>query len=77
MESTLVLKNIRSRRNITQEEISNKLNVSRQTYVNCENNILEQELSTVFNIFKTLSITDKEINDFFIALKQDYLSYKK
>lgn len=77
METTLILKNIRSRRNITQEEMSNKLKISRQTYVNCENNILEQELSTVFNIFDTLGITDKEVNDFLNALKQDYISYKK
>ena len=77
MESTLTLKNIRSRRNITQEEMSNKLKVSRQTYVNCENNILEQELSTIFSIFNTLNITDKEMNDFFLALKQDYMSCKK
>lgn len=77
MESTLVLKSIRARRNITQEEIASKLEVSRQTYVNCENNILNEELSTIFKIFNIVSISDSEMLDFFKALKQDFVSYKK
>lgn len=77
MESTLVLKSIRARRNITQEDIATKIGVSRQTYVNCENNILNEELSTIFKIFNILSINDSEMLDFFKALERDFMSYKK
>lgn len=72
METTKFLKSLRARKNYTQEYTSKKLSVTRNTYISYENNPLKCPLDLIFDIVKIL---DGNIEDFFLALKQDYMSY--
>lgn len=76
MSSENVLKSFRTKRNITQENIANKLGISRQTYNAIENNLLDVSYETTYKILEILEVNELELSEFFNALKQDYLSYR-
>jgi len=75
MKSSNILKSLRAKRNINQEELADALNMSRQNYNIIENNLLKVELDMIFKIFTALNVNDSEIEEFFDALRQDYMSY--
>lgn len=77
MNSTKALKSLRGKKLKTQQEIANKMGVSRQVYNYYENEATKCELNIIFKILNCLDATDEEFDEFFIALKQDYLSCKK
>jgi DNA-binding XRE family transcriptional regulator len=62
---------------MTQQEVADLLNVSRQTYNNYESSVLKLDLETCLNILHRLNATEQEIDEFFNAIKQDYMSYKE
>lgn len=74
MNSTKVLKSFRGKRLKTQDDVANGLNISRQGYCGYENNPLQCSVNDLFKILNFLEIDDREIIEFFDALKQDYLS---
>lgn len=76
MNLTKTLKSLRGKKLKTQQEVADKMGVSRQIYNSYENDVLKCELDTIFKIFDSLKIDDNEIEEFFLALKQDYLSCK-
>lgn len=76
MKTTYLLKYFRDNRNVSQQDIANKLGIARQTYISYENNILNCDLSNVCKILDILNLNQEEIDDFFNALKQDYMSVK-
>lgn len=76
MNSTKALKSLRGKKLKTQQEIANKIGISRQVYNYYENEATKCELNIIFKILNCLKATDEEFDEFFIALKQDYLSYK-
>lgn len=73
METTKFLKSLRARKGYTQEYVSNELCVTRNTYISYENNPLNCPLDI---ILKIINLLDGNIEEFLIALKQDYMSYK-
>lgn len=74
MKAINIIKGIRAKHRLTQDEIAKMLNVSRQTYNSIENNPTKADLDKVYKIFGLLN---EPIDDFLYALKQDYLSYKE
>lgn len=76
MNSSNALKSLRGKKLKTQQDIANVLNVSRQTYNNYELSVLNINLETCLAILKALDANEQEIDEFFVALKQDYMSYK-
>lgn len=76
MDSNTAIKSLRCKKLKTQQEIADLLEISRQTYNNYESNILKVDLDTCLNILKKLDATEIEIDEFFNAIKQDYMSYK-
>ena len=75
MKSTSIIKSLRVKNNLSQEQLAAKLCMSRQNYNLLENNLLSNELDIVFKILKELNVNDVELAEFFNALKQDYVSY--
>ena len=76
MNSTNALKSLRGKKLKTQREIADKLGVSRQVYNGYENEVLKCDLNLIIKILNILEATEQEIDEFFIGLKQDFLSYK-
>ena len=76
MNSTNALKSLRGKKLKTQQEVADSLGVSRQVYNGYENEVLKCDLSLIIKILNILEATDQEVDEFFIGLKQDYLSYK-
>jgi len=72
METKNYLKSIRVRRNMKQEEVADLLSVSRQTYLDYENNPLQISLDI---LYKIIEILNGNFEEFLIAMKQDYKSY--
>lgn len=77
MKSTSIIKSLRAKNNLNQEQLATKLCMSRQNYNSLENNLLSNELDIVFKILKELNVNDNELAEFFNALKQDYVSYSE
>lgn len=77
MNSTNVIKGFRGKKLLTQENVANSLGITRQTYNNLENDLLHNDFTLVFKLLKVLNVSENDVNEFFNALKQDYLSYKK
>ncbi len=75
MNANKILKSIRGQRLLTQNDIAEKLGISRQAYNMYENDLLHCELDLIIKILKALETDDSELNNFLNALKQDYLSY--
>lgn len=76
MNLNRALKSLRCKKLKTQQEVADLLNVSRQTYNNYESSVLSLDLDTCLNILKVLDTNEQEIDEFFNAIKQDYMSYK-
>jgi DNA-binding XRE family transcriptional regulator len=76
MESSKSIKSIRGKRLLTQDNMAEMLKVSRQVYNGYENDILHCDLNIILNILLVLNVTVEELDEFFIALRQDYMSYK-
>lgn len=77
MDSTKIIKGLRGKQLLSQENIAEKLGISRQTYNNLENDILHSDFTLIFKLLKILNASEHDVDEFFIALKQDYMSYKK
>lgn len=75
MNSSDTLKGFRGKRLKTQDDIAMAIGISRQVYCNYENNPLNCELTTLFKILNVMNVNDKEQEEFFYGLQQDYLSY--
>ena len=75
MESSKVLKGFRAKRLLSQDDLANKINVSRQMYNIYENNLLKCEFDLVFKILNAIAVDETELLQFLNALKQDYMSY--
>lgn len=71
MNTKNILKSMRAKKGLSQEETSKIMNVSRQTYQSYEANPLTCPIDTLFNIIELL---DGNIEEFLFAIKQDYLS---
>lgn len=67
------IKDYRKLKNITQEEMANKLNVSRQSYINYENGETEPSFETLKKISKILSVSIDALlgNDDFVKIDND------
>lgn len=74
MNSTKALKSLRGKKLKTQQEIADKIGVSRQVYNYYENETTKCELNVIFKILHCLEATDSEFDEFFNGLKQDFLS---
>lgn len=75
MNSTKALKSLRGKKMKTQQEIADKIGISRQMYNAYENDTTKCELDLIFKILDSLDATDIEVEEFLFGLKQDYLSY--
>lgn len=73
MKAVNILKGIRNKHGLTQDDMAKMLNMSRQNYNIIENNPTKTDLNKIYNIFNVL---DEPIDEFLYALKQDYMSYK-
>lgn len=70
------LKRLRGKKLKTQQDLAEKLNVSRQTYNTYENNLSVLSLEQIQDILKALEANDEEIKEFFYEVQQDILSHK-
>ena len=77
MNSTKALKSLRGKKMKTQQEVADKLGISRQIYNSYENDTSKCELDLIFKILNSLDATDQEFDEFLNGLKQDYLSYNE
>lgn len=77
MNTSKIIKSFRGKKLLTQEEMANKLNISRQMYNIYEKNVFNLELNTVVKILQALDVNNIEFQEFLNALKQDYMSYDK
>lgn len=76
MNASMAIKSLRGKKLLTQEEVANRLGVIRQTYNTYESNPLKLELNVIINILNALEATVEEREEFFNALKQDFMSCK-
>ncbi len=74
MNTNKIIKSIRGQRLLTQDNIAEKLGISRQAYNTYENDLLHCDLDLVMKILNVLNASEIEIDKFLNALKQDYLS---
>ena len=70
------LKRLRGKKLKTQQDLAEKLNVSRQTYNTYENNLSVLSLDQIQEILIALEANDEEIKEFFYEIQQDILSHK-
>lgn len=76
MHSTSIIKGIRGKKSLSQENVANMMGLSRQTYNSLENDLLNNDFNLMFKLLKILELSESETDEFFNALKQDYESYK-
>ena len=76
MISNSALKSLRGKKLKTQQEVADMLDIARQTYNGYEADLLRVDLDTCFDILKVLDANEQEAEEFFNAIKQDYMSYK-
>lgn len=77
MNSSKALKSLRGKKLKTQDDVAESIGVSRQTYNYIENNVLDTDISILFNILFKLDANEAEVNDFLFAVQQDFKSYEK
>lgn len=77
MNSTNAIKSFRGKKLLSQEKVAEYLGITRQTYNTLENDLLHNDFILVFKLLKILEVSEKDIDEFLIALKQDYLSYEE
>lgn len=75
MNTSKILKSFRGKKLLTQDEVANKLTISRQMYNIYENNALKCDLNTLMKILQVLDINETDFKEFLYALEQDYKSY--
>ena len=75
MKTSISIKSLRCKKLKTQQEIADKLGVSRQTYNGYETNITKCDLDLVFKILEALECNKMELKEFLYALEQDSMSY--
>ncbi len=75
MNASNALKSFRGKRLLTQDNVAERLGVSRQMYNNYENDLIHCELDLIMKILSCLQVNDYELSEFLSALKQDILSY--
>lgn len=75
MKSTSVIKGLRGKRILSQKNVADMLGITRQTYNSLENDLLNNDFLLVFKLLEVLKLNTLEVNEFFDALKQDYMSY--
>lgn len=68
------LKSLRGKKLMTQQEVADKMGISRQTYNNYETDIFNITLNKVFEILQALDATSEEMSEFFYELQQDKMS---
>ncbi len=71
MKAINIIKGIRNKHGLTQDDMAKLLNMSRQNYNIIENNPTKADLDKIYEIFRVLN---EPIDDFLNALKQDYVS---
>lgn len=76
MHSSNILKGFRGKRLLTQDNMAERLKISRQMYNIYENDLTHCELDLIMKILSSLKISDSELVEFLNALKQDYMSYE-
>lgn len=76
MNSSNAIKSYRGKLLLTQDEIADKMGVSRQMYNGYENDPLHTSLENILKLLSCLNVTEEQIEEFLIALKQDYMSYQ-
>ena len=76
MKSTSIIKGFRGKKLYSQENVADLMGISRQTYNTLENDLLHNDFTLVFKLLNILELNQQDIDEFFNALKQDYLSYK-
>lgn len=67
MNSTKALKSLRGKKLKTQQEIADKIEISRQVYNYYENETTKCELNIIFRILNSLEATDAEFDEFFLV----------
>lgn len=75
MNATNVIKGFRGKKSLSQENVAEKLGITRQTYNSLENDMLGNDFMLIFELLKVLDLNEAETLEFFNALKQDYMSY--
>lgn len=75
MNSTNVIKGFRGKRLLSQEKVAESMGITRQTYNTLENDLLHNDFTLVFKLLNVLNVTEQDIDEFLVALKQDYMSY--
>lgn len=75
MNSTNVIKGFRGKKSLSQEKVAELLGITRQTYNYLENDLLNNDFTLVFRLLKVLELNNVETDEFFNALRQDYMSY--
>lgn len=71
MKASFIIKSIRNKHGLTQDDMAKMLEMTRQNYNKLENNPTKASLDKIYKIFKLL---EEDIDDFLSALKQDYMS---
>lgn len=74
MTASNIIKSIRNKYGLTQDDMAKMLEMTRQNYNKLENNPTKATLNKVYKIFCLLN---EDIDDFLYALKQDYMSQRK
>lgn len=75
MNASNVIKSYRGKLLLTQDEIADKMGVSRQMYNGYENDPLHCSLENILKLLSCLNVNEQQIEEFLNALKQDYVSY--
>ena len=76
MNASNSIKSYRGKLLLTQDEIAEKMGVSRQMYNSYENDPLHCSLENILKLLSCLNVNQQQIEEFLNALKQDYMSYK-
>ena len=75
MNASNTIKSYRGKLLLTQDEIADKMGVSRQMYNSYENDPLHCSLEIILKMLSCLKVNELQLEEFLNALKQDYMSY--
>ena len=76
MNSTSLIKGFRGKKLYSQEKVAELLGISRQSYNALENDLLHNDFALVFKLLDVLDLSAVDIDEFFNAIKQDYMSHQ-
>lgn len=78
MNTENVIRSIRVKRNLSQEQLADKMGLSRQGYHLIENDIINRDISMLFKLMNILEVSSLEKEELFNAIKLDFeASYEK